>query len=187
MTLDDIELLVDRYGKEIYSFCLKLTLNKEDAEDLYQNTFLKALELRKKLNKNNNPKAFLITIAINLWKNYKRKYVRRNKIAPLIYIDDCNHKITTSISAENIALKNILEAELIISVNNLKEKFRLPIIMYYNGSLSIEEISKILKIPKGTVKSRLHKGRMIIKNELEVKGYEIYEEYGFSTKNYSFM
>ncbi len=186
MTLEDIELLIDDHGKSIYSFCMKLTLNKEDTEDLYQQTFLKALELRDKIDKNNNPKSFLISIAINLWKNSKRKYARHNRIAPLIYVDNPESlDIADSTNVENRAINNELESELITAVNNLKDKFRIPLLMHYNGDLSIEEIASALKIPKGTVKSRLHNGRLIIKNELEAKGYEGYEEYGFSIKSYS--
>lgn len=57
-------------------------------------------------------------------------------------------------------------------VGMLEDKFKIPIIMYYTAELSLEEISKALKIPKGTVKSRLHKARQIIKKELEDMGYE---------------
>lgn len=188
MTLKDIELLIDEHGKSIYSFCMKLTLNKEEAEDLYQQVFLKALELRNKLDKNNNPKSFLITIAINLWKNTKRKYARHTRIAPLIYVDDpTTFDIADSTNIENTTINNELESELLAAVSNLKDKFRIPLLMYYNGELSIEDIASALKIPIGTVKSRLHKGRMNIKNELEAKGYEGYEECGFSTKGYSLI
>lgn len=182
MTLEDLEQLIDIHGKVIYSFCMKLAVNKEDAEDLYQQTFLKALELKDNLDKNNNPKSFLITIAINLWKNSKRKYARHNRIAPLTYIDNPDSvEISDSTNLEDTAINNILEAELMLSINNLNDKFRIPILMFYTGNLSIEEIANSLKLPKGTIKSRLHKGRLIIKKELEVKGYDRYEGYGFST------
>lgn len=188
MNLEDIEMLIDTHGKSVFSFCMKLTLNKEDAEDLYQQTFLKALELNKKINKYNNPKSFLISIAINLWKNLKRKYARHQRIAPLVYVDEPNtHEVADSINIENDAINKELKAELLDSVNNLNDKLRIPILLYYNSELSIEEIALALKIPKGTVKSRLHKGRLIIKKDLEAKGYEGYEECRFSSKGYSFI
>lgn len=64
--------------------------------------------------------------------------------------------------------KNIVEQE----VKKLKDKYRIPIYLYYMENLSLEEIAQILKIPKGTVKSRLHKARNILKNKLEVVYYE---------------
>jgi len=78
----DIDSLVMLYGKAVYGFCLKLARNKDNADDLYQETFLKALELGTKIDKSNNPKAFLISIAVGLWKNNRRKYARRQRIAP---------------------------------------------------------------------------------------------------------
>ncbi|MRN26206.1 hypothetical protein EAI30_16455 [Romboutsia ilealis] len=61
LELEDIENIISEYGNVIYKFCIKLTQNKED---LYQQTFLKAVELRHKLDKNNNPRSFLVPVAI---------------------------------------------------------------------------------------------------------------------------
>ena len=54
MSVEEIEDLIGEYGNILYKFCIKLTQNKEDAEDLYQQTFLKATELRHKINKNSS-------------------------------------------------------------------------------------------------------------------------------------
>ena len=56
-------------------FCCHLTGNVQEAEELYQDTFLKAVELMKNIDYENNPKSFLISIALRLWKNKKRKSV----------------------------------------------------------------------------------------------------------------
>ena len=57
-------------------------------------------------------------------------------------------------------------------VADLPEKFRIPIHLYYSADLSIQEIAEILKIPEGTVKSRLNKARQLLKKELEEIGYD---------------
>lgn len=57
-------------------------------------------------------------------------------------------------------------------VSRLDEKYRLPICLFYSSELSVKEIAKVLKVPEGTVKSRLHKARAIIKEKMEVAGYE---------------
>lgn len=174
MDINDIECLIDEYGNIIYSFCRKLAINKDDADDLYQQTFLRALELRDKIAKDKNPKNFLITISISIWKNSIRKKARRNRIAPTINIDDYNSKdILEHIQGvEGEAITNELHREVNIIVSNLKDKFRVPIIMYYNAEVPIYDIAYSLKIPKGTVKSRLYRGRLLIKKELEARGYE---------------
>lgn len=113
LDINDIECLIDEYGDIIYSFCRKLAINKEDAEDLYQQTFLKALELRDKIEKNKNPKNFLITISISIWKNSIRKKVRRNRIAPTINIYDYDSKdiLGNSQSIEGDIISNELQRE----------------------------------------------------------------------------
>ena len=73
MDISEINALIDQYGKDIFSFCKKLTYSEHDAEDLYQDTFLKAFESREKIDINNNPKSYLISIAVFLWNNKKRK------------------------------------------------------------------------------------------------------------------
>ncbi|MBO3446134.1 sigma-70 family RNA polymerase sigma factor [Clostridium sp. CCUG 7971] len=174
MELDEIENLIDEYGDIIYKFCIKITQNKDDGEDLYQQTFLKAMELRHKLNKNKNPKSFLISVSIKLWKNSIRKNIRRNTIAPRINIDEYESLDIkdTKVNIETAIINKEIEFEVNLVVSKLEDKFKFPIIMYYTAQMSVEEISKSLKIPKGTVKSRLHKARIIIKDGLEAMGYE---------------
>ena len=72
----------------IYKFCIKLTGNKEDGEDLYQQTFLKAIELKHRIDKNNNPRSFLVSVAIKTWKNSVRKNNRRMLIIPSVNMND---------------------------------------------------------------------------------------------------
>ncbi|MGL5869972.1 RNA polymerase sigma factor, partial [Clostridium chrysemydis] len=63
----EIEKLIDEYGRIIFRFCLKITKSRVEAEDIYQQTFLKALELKEKISFDNNPKSYLISIAINIY------------------------------------------------------------------------------------------------------------------------
>ena len=176
MDICDIEKLIDLYGNVIYGFCRRLTMNKSDADDLYQQTFLRALEIKEKIDINNNPKGFLISLAVSIWKNSTRKKARHYRIAPIVGVeeDDWLNTSTDSISIEDIVISNELTDEVNTIVSKLNDKFRIPIIMYYNGNMSIAEIATALQVPQGTIKSRLYKARLIIKNELEVKGYERY-------------
>ncbi|MGL4911839.1 MAG: RNA polymerase sigma factor [Romboutsia sp.] len=174
MELEDIESIIDEYGSVIYKFCIKLTQNKEDGEDLYQQTFLKAVELKSRLDKNKNPRSYLISISIKLWKNSVRKSARRETIAKSVNIDEYESieiKDTKENTEQNVIKKEI-EDEVNLVISKLEEKFKLPIIMHYTAEMPLEDISRALMIPKGTVKSRLHKARSIIKKELEAMGYE---------------
>lgn len=88
MNAKELEECIDDFGTDIYRFYLKLCLDKTDAEDLYQQTFLKALETEWTLDWEKNPKALFFSLVHNLWKSDKRKQARRNTIAPCSNFDD---------------------------------------------------------------------------------------------------
>ncbi len=73
MTKQELGLCISEYGRDIYSFCKHLTNNLPEADELYQDTFLKAVELKEKIDYGDNPKSYFLSIALRLWKNKKRK------------------------------------------------------------------------------------------------------------------
>ena len=75
MTVFELEQCIEMYGKEIYSFCLHLTGVREWADELYQDTFLTAMEHITQLHNDAgaNPKSYLLSVSIRLWKNKRRK------------------------------------------------------------------------------------------------------------------
>ncbi len=174
MTVKEVENLVFEYGDDLYRFCFHLTSNLDLTDELYQETFLKAVQLSHRLDEGGNPKSYLMGIAINIWKNINHKRTRRNSILPEVDYEEMIEKVSDSHSD---ILEDYVEKELIIemhkSVNKLSEKHRMVFVLFYAQEQSIEEISHILHIPKGTVKSRLSKARDIIRKEMEAKGYEI--------------
>ncbi len=100
MNAKEIERCIDEFGTDIYRFCLKLCVDKTDAEDLYQQTFLKALETEWTLDWEKNPKALFFSLAHNLCKSDRRKQARRSQIAPCDNLDDDAEMILRS--GENI-------------------------------------------------------------------------------------
>lgn len=175
MDTADLGELVNLHGKAVYGFCHKLARNKSDTDDLYQDTFLKAMELRHKIIKDSNPKAFLISIAAGLWKNNRRKYAIHQRIAPT---EDFNKYVNNDCIPDNELTPEdiVISRELCIMIQNaadmLSDKLKIPLYMYYTAGMSNEDIASALKIPLGTVKSRLHKARLALKNILEVNQYE---------------
>ena len=171
MTMKELESCIDAYGKDIYNFCLHLTKETELAEELYQDTFLTAVEIRGRIKDTENPKSYLLSISIRLWKNKQRKTAWRNRIAPISKLDDICDK---DVSYEDS--DTILEAEQITivrkAIHELEEKYRIVVLLYYMEELSLKQISKILHVPIGTVKSRLFTARKILKSELEGYFYE---------------
>lgn len=175
MTTAQLSQCVDLYGDEIYCFCRHLTGSTAEGEELYQDTFLKAMELSDQIDPAKNPKSYLISIAIRLWKNKRRKIAGRSRIAPVRSTDEENTQPIVdphSLSPEETVLDRECRAAVIRCVNALTPTYRLPVCLYYAAELPIREIAAILKLPEGTVKRRLHQARKQIKRELEGMGYE---------------
>lgn len=168
--------LIENHGKSIYSFCRNLARNQHDADDLYQETFLKAVEMGHRIDFDNNPKSFLISVAAGIWKNRNRKLLWRQNIAPTDSLDS-DEKAERIPKAGRTPEDIVINRELCQMVrqasNELSDKLRIPLYMFYTAEMSIEEIASALKLPKGTVKSRLHKARQAVKHNLEVN----YEEF----------
>lgn len=164
--------LIDEYGTDVFRFCLKLCNNRPDAEDLYQQTFLKMMELDIHLCQDGNPKALLFSVTDRIWKNQIRKTARHKRIAPCCALDqESENLISSEADTEKAVFSKIRNEELHHIIAELHDKFRVPVILFYLFDFPLEEIGKILKVPAGTVKSRLFKARKLIKKGLEVQGY----------------
>ena len=170
MTKTELENCIHDYGKEIYSFCRSITFHLQDADDSFQDTFLKAMELISDIDYEKNPKSYLLSVAYGLWKNKKRKHAWRNRIAAVFSLTeelDFDSFHTPPDSLEQEFLKKE-ESDLVRrAVSRLPEKYKFPILLFYMEDLPIAQIAYILKIPVGTVKSRLHQARKLLEKELE--------------------
>ena len=165
--------LTDKYGDSVYKFCRSITYSKEDADDLFQETFLKIFEQPHKICGADNQQSFIFSAALYIWKSEKRKYARRRRIAPVEPLE--LHETAADGGINNIEDNFILQEELRLVrglVEALPEKFKVPVIMFYNSDMSVPEIAAALKLPDGTVKSRLFKARKIIEKGLGAFNYE---------------
>lgn len=167
----EMEELIHSLGDSLWTFCLRLTYEKLEAEDLYQDTMLKALELKEKIDFHENPKAFIYSLAVSINNNRFRKIFRRKKIAPIFDID-LKFIEDSKTNIESKVIINEEKTDINIAIDKLNNGQKSVILMYYMEDLSIKDIAKYLKIPEGTVKSRLNSGRKILKRELEEEGYE---------------
>jgi RNA polymerase sigma-70 factor (ECF subfamily) len=158
--------LIDEHGEAVYKFCRSLTYSAEDADDLFQETFLRAFE--HSMDNTAFPQGFLFSTALYTWKKWKTKYARRNRIAPIIPLDEkipANSDVEASVMVQEEA-RAVREA-----VDSLPEKFKIPTILHYTMDMSIQDIALTMELPEGTVKSRLHKARKLIKEGMIELGY----------------
>ena len=155
--------LVDAHGDSVYHFCRSLTFSKETADDLFQETFLKALEQMPKVIASGDPRGFLLSISAYIWKSWKRKHTRRDRLAP-------SEPLTDAVSGGTSVEEEMLEQEQTRAVrrliDTLPDKLKIPVVLYYALDMRVPDIALSLKIPAGTVKSRLFKARKIIEKGL---------------------
>lgn len=174
----EFEQFVQDNGKDILRFCRMTCGDKDSGDELYQDTMLKLLEKTKQLDIQQNVKSYALSISILLWKNKKKKYANRNRLMPMESLEcmetEGNPAIAdiSAMSPESCIMQEDEKNTIQQIIANLPEKYRLPIHLYYSAELSVPEIAGVLKIPQGTVKSRMNKAKQLLKKELEALGYD---------------
>ena len=169
MKQEELENYIYSYGKELYSFCCCVTRNRQEADDLYQDTFLKMYEMADQLVIMTNPKSFLMSVALNLYRNYKRKLSIRQRITGV--------KVSMDEIAESIPFEGLETVDMVISreecqlvrmaVAKLPDKYRIPILLYYMEDLTQAEIAAVMQISDSAVKTRIHRAKKILREKLE--------------------
>lgn len=171
MTKQELTECIDAYGRDIYSFCRHVTGSVQEAEELYQDTWLKVLELSDTIHPAGNVKAYCLSVAIRIWKNKKRKYAWRKRIAEFQAAeteDGTEYLKDERPSAEEMLLEEERNKMVRKAVDELSDRLKSIVLLYYMEELSLAQIAKAVGIPEGTVKSRLHQARKILEKKLEV-------------------
>lgn len=168
MNRQQLEHIVETCGSSIYSFCLYLTKDVLQAEELYQDTFLMAIK-QDKIDFAVNPKSYLLGIRINLWRNHIRKLQLRRKKVNTVYLSamEIEDIADNLFYVDDIIERNEIRKQVHNAVDRLEDKYKLPVLLFYMEELNVEQVANILKIPQGTVKSRLYKARKILERQLE--------------------
>lgn len=175
MSSEKMEYLVETHLSSVFQFCCFLTGNRLDAEDLCQDTFLKSMELGSRFpcdGTERDNRNYLIGISVRLWKNHQRKRQRRKRIAPEDFLEESLGNMTDGKILEDQVVEQELLTELQKAINQLPDKQRLVVHLYYSAEMNLEEIAKLLHIPRETVKSRLRLAKKKLRKRLEVWGYE---------------
>lgn len=170
MTEQELEMCISQYGKDIYSFCKYLTGDSQEADDLYQDTFLKVVELKEKIDYEQNPKSYLLSIVLRIWKNKRRKFAWRKRIAdiqPIVGEKDVDMNEPEVLSLEEKLVREEIRDSVRMAINRLPVKMKIVVLLFYMEDLSTTQVAEILKIPTGTVLSRLYQARKALRKDLE--------------------
>lgn len=162
----EIERLIESYGNDVLKIAYLYLKEKNKAEDAFQEVFLKVYENFHKLKNKESEKSWIMSITINTCKDMlKSSWFKR-----IIFFEEKEE--LTIISKENVeedVISKIDGKELLKEIMDLPNKYKEPILLYYYEEFSTGEIAEILKIPEGTVRSRLHRGRQLLKNVIDRK------------------
>ncbi len=150
----------DATSKILKNFALKLTRDKSAADDLFQETALKAFRNREKYKEGTNFKAWATTIMKNLFINQYRKHKKRNEIQDTTKEDYYLNQSKEAIWNEGEVNMNL--EEIWKMIDSLEESYRTPFLMAYNG-YKYDEIQKTMNLPLGTIKSKIHLARKMLK------------------------
>jgi RNA polymerase sigma-70 factor (ECF subfamily) len=154
----------------MYNFGYRLTLERDDAKDLVQDTYFKAFRFIESFQKGTNAKAWLFRILKNSFINDYRKKTKEpakvdyQDVETYYNSDDVHRQITPDLRVDS--LKDMIGDEISNALNSLDVDFRTVIILCDLEGFKYEEMAKILDIPIGTVRSRLHRARQLLKDKL---------------------
>jgi RNA polymerase sigma-70 factor (ECF subfamily) len=161
------------YLDALYRTALRMTRSEADAEDLVQETYIRALRFREQFTPGTNLKAWLFRILTNTFINAYRKRARQPQTAELDDVDEFSlyRRMSQDGSAAGVSdperefLDGIVSSEVKDALEALPEKFRTTVLLDVEG-FSYKEIAEMLAIPIGTVMSRLHRGRKFLQRRL---------------------
>ena len=159
----DVEEIVKEYSDMVYRMAKLYGGTKEDAEDIFQEVFLRLMRYIHRLESREHIRNWLIRVAINCGKTHRRKMAKQQAL-PL------NEAWVEAVSDD----LSEMEWRVYIAVKSLPPKYRTIVHLYYYEELSIKEISKCLERKEGTVKSQLARGRVLL-------GRKLGEEFGNGT------
>ena len=159
-----IDELMRTYGQEIQQLVYAYVHNETIAEDLTQEIFVKCYKSLSSFKGKSSIKTWLWRIAINHSKDYlKSWYIRSVKVA-----DDFSYIVNESSgSIENAIIQQDEDAQLAYAVMQLPIKYREVIYLFYYEECSIKEIAAVLEVNQNTIKSRMRKGKSVLKEILE--------------------
>lgn len=155
----------------LYTFAYHLTYNEDDANDLVQETYLKAFRFIDKYIEGTNAKAWLFKILKNAFINqYRKKSKQPTKVdyeEVVNFHDEEDSSFSSYMDLREEMFQDMMGDEVTNAINALPVDFRVVILLCDVEGFTYEEISKIIDIPIGTVRSRLHRARNMLKEKLK--------------------
>lgn len=155
----------------LFNFALRLTTDPTDAEDLVQDTVVKAFRFFNSYEKGTNAKAWLFRILKNSYiNNYRKKSKQPHQVdydEVSTYYETIRSEQSDTTDMEDIMYREMLDDQVTRALERLPEDFRTVVLLCDVEGFTYEEIANMLDVPIGTIRSRLHRGRNLLRAELE--------------------
>ena len=149
-----VQELIERYQGNLFVAAFQICKNREDAEDVVQDTFLQYHLSKKEYESEKHVRAWLLRVTINKAKNVNLTFWRRNKQSLEDYMED-------------LTFETKEDSDLFEAVLDLPEKYRMVIHLFYYEDYSVKEIAGVLKVNESNVKARLSRGRKMLREALK--------------------
>lgn len=159
---DFFEELVSRYRKPVFSICYRMIRQREEAEDLAQEVFIKAYRNLRQFNPEHKFSSWILKIATNTTIDALRK--KKLDTMPLEEEIETHRE---DVSAEKSFLQEEARQEIETAIGRLPQEYRMVVLLYHQQGKSYQDIADILEIPLSMVKNRLFRARKILKAELK--------------------
>jgi len=163
----------DRCIRQVRATALRMTKNPDDAEDLVQDALVKAYASFDRFQSGTNFKAWLFRILTN---TYINEFRRRKRSPDLVPMDDLEPSAeydmsvehgSTELLPEDLLMAKIPDENIQAALANLPDEFRIAVTLCDVGELTYEEVAAAMQTPIGTVRSRVHRGRRMLRRQLE--------------------
>lgn len=171
MTALEFNFSLGQASKSLKPFAMRLTKDLEEANDLIQDTLMKAFINKDKFADGTNLKAWLYTIMKNTFITNYQKMVRKNTF--IDNTDNLFHINSSEYLAINEAVSEFVQGDIHKAIHKLHEDYQVPFVMYFKG-FKYEEIAVSLGIPLGTVKNRIHIARKELKDQLKMYSHDFH-------------
>ena len=151
---------IRKYGKRLYGLCMTLCADKHEADDLYQDTWVKVIRSFDSFDTSKDFEPWLTRLCVNTYRDKLRRISR----SP--FLNFMSNESKDAVFSKAAAPEGEDYSDLYAAIDQLPEKMRLAIILFYFEDMDISKTAETLGIPPGTVKSRLNKARKLLKEVL---------------------
>lgn len=177
---EDFEEEIIPHLDAMYNFALRLTSDPSDAEDLVQDTIVKAFRFFSSYEKGTNAKAWLFRILKNSYiNNYRKQSKQPNQVdydEVSTFYETIRAERTDTSDLEDKMFRDLIDDDISQALEELPEDFRTVVLLCDIEDFTYEEIANMLDVPIGTIRSRLHRGRNLLKAQLmeyaKKRGYQ---------------